>query len=277
MGQRYLIEGAQFTDPKYPKLYDDVRLTDGSLMLIDFTHSMTGIAGVPAAGTIVPNIAVETAKRLVGGGDKNTLGCIFNNTFDATSGKLERTLKGALHGIVSASNRNHKTAGFEFNSTTTPLLFNFIKNHLNDEYAVFLWTNVTRVTSATGNINDSLSLVNLASAATNNMLGITVQNTVGNKRNTARAQTGFSGSLNANDALNSGFPFYWGQTPPYQSLNPTNGKSMVLYGYHLIHVPSSGMTFAELDARDAELYAKFFGEGGRYYGDTYSNPNSVLA
>lgn len=276
MGQRYLIEGAKFIDPKYPKLYDDVRLTDGSLMLIDFTHSMTSISGVPAAGTVIPNIAVEPAKKLVGGGDKNSLGCVFKNTFDVTNGKLERTSKGALHGIVSASNRNQKVAGIEFNSTTAPLLYNFIKNHLNDEYAVFLWTNVTRVTSATGNLNDSLSLANSASAATNNMLGITVQNTVGNKRNTARAQTGFSGSLNANDALNSGFPFYWGQTPPYQSLNPSNGKSMILYGYHLIHVPSSGKTYAELDARDAELYAKFFAEGGRFYGDTWSDPASVL-
>lgn len=276
MGQRYLIEGAKFIDPKYPKLYDDVRLTDGSLMLIDFTHSMTSISGVPAAGTVIPNIAVEPAKKLVGGGDKNSLGCVFKNTFDVTNGKLERTSKGALHGIVSASNRNQKVAGIEFNSTTAPLLYNFIKNHLNDEYAVFLWTNVTRVTSATGNLNDSLSLANSASAATNNMLGITVQNTVGNKRNTARAQTGFSGSLNANDALNSGFPFYWGQTPPYQSLNPSNGKSMILYGYHLIHVPSSGKTYAELDARDAELYAKFFADGGRYYGDTWSDPASVL-
>ena len=276
MGQRYLIEGAQFTDPKYPKLYDDARLTDGSLMLIDFTHSMTGISGVPAAGTIIPNIAAETAKRIVGGGTKDTLGCIFNNTFEAANGRLERTLKGALHGIVSASNRNQKVAGFEFSSTTAPLLCNFIKNHLNDEYAVFLWTNVTRITPATSNINDSLTYANTASSANNNMLGITVQNTVGTKRSTARAATGFSGALNANDTLNRGFPFYWGQTQPYQSLNPTNGKSMVLYGYHLIHVPSSGMTFAELDARDAGLYAKFFGEGGRYYGDTWSDPSSVL-
>lgn len=277
MGQQIILNGAQFNDPKYPILRSDQRLTDGSLMLIDLSHSLSGISGVPTGGTIIPNIAVETAKKLVGGGDKNTLGCVFNNLFASGNGRFERTSKGALHGIVSASNRNQKVAGFELNSTTSPLLYNFIKNHLNDEYAVFLWTNVTRVTSATANINDSLSFANTASSSSNNMLGIAVQNTIGTKRSTARAATGFSGSLNGNDQLNRGFPFYWGQTPPYQSLNPTNGKSMVLYGYHLIHVPSSGMTFAELDARDAELYAKFFGEGGRYYGDTYSNPDSVLA
>lgn len=130
--------------------------------------------------------------------------------------------------------------------------------------------------SSASNVNDSLALTDITGAAARNLLGLSIPNDLGLKR-VAQSQLGFSGSLNVDEALNQGFPFYWGQTPPYTGFNPNSGKSMVLYGYHLIHVPSSGMTFAELDARDAELYSKFFGEGGRYYGDTYSNPSSVLA
>ncbi|WP_394651144.1 hypothetical protein [uncultured Acinetobacter sp.] len=277
MGQQILLQGANFVDEKYPILRADARITNGSLLLLDFSHSLTSIAGVPSDGTIIPNIAFETANQIIGSGDKNTLGCLFKNTLAAANGKLERTSKGALHGIISNTSRNQKTAGFEINSSTSALLWNYIKNNLSRNYAVFIWSYVTRVTPATSNLNDSLAFVNSGGAANNYLLPVSVQNSVGVKRSSLNAANGFTGSLNANNALNNGFPFYWGQTPPYQSLNPNTGKSMILYSYHLVDVAKSGKTFAELDAIDAALFNDFFSSGGRFYGDTWSDPASVLA
>ena len=101
-------------------------------------------------------------------------------------------------------------------------------------------------------------------------------NTLGRQRKSEERPTGMSGAPNSNTGLNWGIPFAWGNAAPYDSLQSDVGRSVVLYGWHLIDVTASGMTYAELDARDAKLYAEAFAEGGRYHGDSYSDPDVVL-
>lgn len=276
MGQQVLLQGANFVDEKYPVLQADQRLNNGSLLLLDLSHSLNNISGVPSNSAVIPNIAHEISSGIVGGGDAQTLGVKFITDATSSTIVLERTSKGALHGIVSDTARNEKTAGFKLDTSSNEL-FQYLKANKNRNYAVFLWAYVTRQTTAIGNINDTLGFVNTASAAGNNMLGGSVPNTQGLQRLALNAPTGFSGSLNADDNLNNGFPFFWGQTPPYSPLNPNKGKSMILYAYHLIDVELSGKTYAELNAIDAALFNQYFSVGGRFYNDTWSDPASVLA
>jgi hypothetical protein len=271
MGLKYLLEGAAFVDARFPLLYNDERMNDGSLLLIDFSHSATGVDGVPAHNQIIPNIAAETAEKITGGGDAESLGVTFFNTFTSPHAAFERTSKGALHGVVSNTDQGGGRAYL--------LLGAELKSHIaansSREYAVFIWVNVTRASAAASNYFDYLQFANIASASTNRLLLGAVSNTVGVQRS-SKSDVGMIGTVNSNPDLNQGYPFAWGNIQAYDSLQPNVGRSVVLYSVHLVDVAASGKTFAELDAADAASFDRAFAEGGRFYGDTYSDPDLVL-
>jgi hypothetical protein len=272
MGQKLVLNDT-FTDTTLPIIRDDIGLTAGSLALFDMTHSyVTPSSGVPATGSSVYNVAWREAAAVIGSGDASTLAFTLYNTFTSSEGKLERTTKKALHGIVSLTAQGGHKATLEIAQAVSTYL------HANPAraYALFLWYQVTRAATNTTNLRD-YGIVNLASVASNFLFNGSISNSLGQGRTSVNAASGFTGSANpSNVGLQGKEIFAWGNTAGYNGLNADNGRSAILYRAHIVDVAASGKTFAELDAEDAVNYAAFFASGGRYNGDSYAtNPSTI--
>lgn len=271
MGNKYVLDGASFTDEKFPKIYDDERLTDGSLLMFDASHSMAGLSSVPAHGAMIPNIAGNTAAGLIDGATPENTAFEMYNTFTGGRGVFELTTKGALHGAVINGAQNGERAYL----MSPDSFVDYITNNPDRDYALFIWANVTRVATSASNYYDSIPFFNAAAASSNSLLASFLSNNAGGQRLEKNAPTGMSGSPNSNAGLNQGSVFAWGNISAYDSLNSDNARSVVLYCVHVIDVAASGMTFAELSARDAELYTAAFAPGGRYYNDSYTAADTL--
>ncbi|MBU2961970.1 hypothetical protein KO516_14360 [Citreicella sp. C3M06] len=248
------------TDTSAPVIANDIRLNPGSLILTDFTHSMTD-AGVPGDGDAVANIAWEQAAELIGSGSQTSLASTFVNTFSgAPYGAFERTSNGALLGVVSTTDQDGGAARVEGSASIT----SYLAANNSREYAVFLWTDVQRVSSSGSNLFIS-GIGNASSFSSSNLFLIALANSLGVRR---QGESGDSWTPNGNSGLNGLYQAAWGNIPPFNSLAPDRGQSFILYAYHLVDVEASGMTYDELEAADIAAYEAFFAEGGRGYGDS---------
>ncbi|HWU03182.1 MAG TPA: hypothetical protein VN222_10620 [Novosphingobium sp.] len=55
-----------------------------------------------------------------------------------------------------------------------------------------------------------------------------------------------------------------------------NSASAIIYRVYLEDLTVSGRTYAQVQAKDNAAYAVAFGAGGRYYGDTYTAPATLM-
>jgi hypothetical protein len=276
MGLDIIVPFVGDPDPTLPYASEiDNRINPGSLLLIEPTHSyLPWAAGVPGDGATLKNVAWESAQQLLGAGDAGTLAPTWAYAAqDLTKLTFERTTKGALHGISSAAARGGKVAHIQF---PAPIV-NYLSGapQLAKSYAVFVWFYVTRAAAGTVNLRDSY-VGNNASAAGNNLYNFQHGNFVGAGRSSVSIPAGWTGAPNANPALNAG-TLSFGNTPPYAAIDLANGRSKILYSFHLIELAAAGITFAEADAIDAAAYAQAFGEGGRFYDDEWTDPVTVIA
>ncbi|OWU77595.1 hypothetical protein [Marinibacterium profundimaris] len=257
------LVGGDFSASGAPYLSADPRLTPGTLILTDLTNSETA-PGVPDDGGAVHNIAWREAAGILGGGNAASLAGAFNNTFTAPYGAFERTSKGALYGVVSNTNQNGQAARL---NGAQPII-DYVADNPTREFAVFLWVDIKRTKAAGGNYFD-FGIGSTASWAGNRLFTGSLSSATGAQRQSVQASS-WNGSPSGSPAQNQIYQLAWGNIPPYNSLQPDIGHSVILYQYHLIDVALSGMTYAELDALDAANYAAYFGAGGRYAGDTVS-------
>lgn len=273
MGQKYALAGAQFTNPGFRKLYDDKGLCEGSLAMLDMTHSMTGFSGVPAEGSSVYNLAWNQAKAVLGAGDASSLVWTFKNSQASTSALFERTTKGALHGLVSQVAKNG-TSYFQ-----PPMAVReYMRTNTARNYAVWFWYQLTRISGNTTNMREYVD-ANNTSVSSNSIFNGSFSNTLSNApaRTTTNKVTGWSGTPATSDGGHvTGYPS-WGNVAGYTGLNTTGCKSWVLYRAHIVDVDLSGKTYAELDAADLELFNSLFGTGGRLNGDSWTLTSGSLA
>lgn len=264
MGRKIILSGVTLTDASAPIIRNDSRLTAGSLILTDFTHSMTD-SGVPADLDPVANIAWEEAAALIGSGTQDSLASEFVNSFTgAPYGNFERTANGALFGVVSTTDQNGQAARIAGSQD----VLDYLTANTTREMACFIWVDVERVASTTGNLFTT-GIGNSVGFSSNYLHFTSISNSLGVSRLSISAN-GWTGSPNGTDALNGLHEIAWGNIPPFNSLKANDGQSFILYQYHLIDVAASGMTYAELEAADAAAYAEFFADGGRGYGDSRS-------
>lgn len=269
MGLDFRITGANITDPKFPVLRDEEELTPGSLMLIDMTHSLNA-AGVPVNGGTVYNVAWREAAAILGSGDASSLSMGFVNTFTSAEGVFERTSKGALHGVVSRTAQNSHTSWIVMPEAIKARL---VANPTR-EMALFVSGQVTRVANNNANMVD-IEIANNVSAAVNYLINASFANSLG-LQHLSFDIAAWTGTPNATVASNIAAAACWGNAPAYNGLNPNDGRSYVLYRWHLIDVALSGKTYAQLAADNVTIRNKLFGAGGRYYGDTWTSPDTLI-
>lgn len=276
------------SDTTMKKLYNDEIMSSGSLFLFDPSHSL-GYSGTELANAgVAKNIAWETANKILGSGDANTLsGTISTTNITPTTAILELTTKKGLHGVISKVNGANNT-GWKM---TPPLP---IRNYIIDSWYtkklyVSVWGRVTRIsdtnTSAflliSSNISATSNYKSLFEVGKNNpdtgvnLLGNRISgNTIGNFIRTS----GVNGAVGTNAILDSNSANYikiGNVASPYGGFEAGKSNSMIIYRYYMEDLDVSGRTYAEVDAIDKAMYDAAFAVGGKYYGDTFTDPATL--
>lgn len=305
MGRQLIIAGLKLTDLSAPKLVvTDPIESAGSLLLLDASHP-TGAwpAGVGASGSTLRNVLWEKAKAVYGAGTEASLSATLNYAgMSGATGLLERSSKGGLHGLVSqaaglvsAVNTPYARLSFDLE------LRNWLFNHPDNDLYISVWGRITRGYKS-GAIdgtfmNDAASaLVELITGSGNQRFALgqraALQNPLGSMNNNNNEKVTGPQFMNA---ASGGWV-----TPPateaatYTSIlgigntggNNTysNGAtttksrwpSWVVYRLYVEDLTVSGRTYQQVHDIDYAQYQKHvLTAGGRYYGDTFTDPAAL--
>ena len=295
--ERALRDWAWFDIPTAQYDTYDPMAIRGSLLLIEPGHPAYSWSGVPAGGTLLPNLAAESAKSILGS-SVEVRPTWFKGAAQAASNSIfERSTKGGLHGIVSqttggmgaaAVNASGKGAGVAIPAD----IIAYLKANPTHSYYVSLWSNITRVSGETTaglmpfldyigkKVDPSASYLQYHASGLRRPIAVPpliaarepgTPDTLGPSIRTAGV-TGFTGTLADVDA---GYAAQWG-IPDTTTRNHLKTPSFVFYRYVLEDLTVSGRTYAAADAADFAAYtAAVTTSGGRYYGDTFTDPATL--
>jgi hypothetical protein len=276
MGQRINLVGANFVRSILKRTYDDAGLNDGSLCLLDTTHSLSRLATPPVNGQLIPNVAIGTASRLIGAGDATSLAFAFSSTMPTTELKMELTGKGAIHSMLTQS-AAPASSNFYAVLSAADLIKAYIIANPTHQFAAFAWNRFTRG-STTGSSNLRYSMVgNRTSPPVNYLLfdGASATNgyVTGMHRSSILAPsaglwTGAMPTTVANTVIEIAIG---GTVGAYSSITLNQWASYITYRWHLVDLTAAGLTYAQADAADLALYTSLFADGGRLAGDTFTS------
>lgn len=302
MAVQIKIPGVTFTDADDLPVVrtDSIFPAQGALALIDPTHPVSSwSSGVPANGGTVPNVAWEQAAAMLGSGTEGSLAAsIYNVGLSSTQGLVERSGKGGLHAIVSPT-VTFSDATVGFNVAIPTAIFNYIRTNSTHKYYASVWQKVTRAASTASvvlfsTINSDANYALSFSALSNQYLNGTldtagaVDDTVGNRFRNMASTPGNTGSFGADTIANdttyapsARSVFLVGNRHNNNGISSGGarrgkGGSRILYRYYLEDLTVSGRTYAQVDTLDRALFAALCNTaGGRYYGDTFTDPATI--
>lgn len=299
MGQRIVITGANFAGAGLPKVLDDPILSPGTLALYDPTHSLGAFAGVPVNGQAIPNIAADRALAMVGAGGLADMQFKFFIARPQTDDLfLERSSKGGIH--VLPSQVNQEIALIWAYLALPAALQTYLHAHIDDDLFFSAWWRLTRKQTANTTI---ASVVHKMSSTVNYLFhtenGKTPQ-PVGTSAVLGRRGTPDSNDANFSQAAGTpmlrnigttattgaaftlanngegyndrGWQFGMGGISGYSNFQQNKAPGIILERAVIENLTVSGRSYAEVDAIDAALFAKAHAVGGRYYGDTWTDP-----
>jgi hypothetical protein len=295
MGKILRLNGVSLTDSTAPKILErDLIESEGSLFLYDGAHSFGSFAGVWPSNAPVPNVLSNKASLLLGV-DQSLLNFVAS-PYAPVAGKffVERTPKGGFHGIITQGGSQVAQHASALYAPSAIRLH--VKNNPTRSFYASLWSTVTRtgIAGAAGQ-----SSFHMAQNTTN--LAFHFQTGVGSAPFNGSAQSlGIfnAPSTPANDFSASATPFNrfaslgWDEqtgTGPgdtniefgvgtfgaWSSLNYNKGPSRIIYRAYLEDLTASGRTFAQVRDIDYALYQAAFAPGGKFHGDTYTNPSTL--
>lgn len=325
MGRKIVLTGTKLTDLTAPRLkrYDPIEAA-GSLMLIEPAHPVRPwSAGLPADASVLTN-AVDTIGAAVIGQPASAVrpSLVRPASFTGSAGLLERTGKGALHGITSQAGSAIADGGAGIAIPTAVTKY-ILDNYLHQFY-FSMWGRITRVPTSVATGLVGIAAGSQQSNACEFYLGARSDGAwtfrpstpgspsyLGDTRSPSTSGAGnFRVALGAKDFYGreiTGLPATGNATPQSgaratsavafgalgytpsvgadgavgvnRALPNTSNKdttaSWVLYRFYLEDLTVSGRTFAQVEALDAAMYAEALGAGGRYSGDTFTNPSTI--
>ena len=304
-----LVVPTTFTDTSLAILRDDPILSSGSLLLVDPSHSAAPWpAGVPANLATVPNIAKASAKTILGGSPTDAaVSPIWEIPipFTANKGLVARSSKGGLDLLYSPTLLVSGNEGGQFQFPTA--LRQYIFDHLDNDYFISSWMRITRVGS-TDIANGPTFVYNQISAtsgSTNNFLTYTstsaVAPSIGNAPCIGSRNATVAANIVGPACRNIGVNAFTNVKPVTAVMGQANtlrtrfgtvgrpvdstgaashatcpGPSYVLYRFYLEDLTVSGRSYTDVDAIDVAEYNKqVLTAGGRYYGDTFTDPTTI--
>jgi len=275
------------TDQTLPVLYPDSLLSPGSLVLLD--ASRLGIENSPTSGDYALNNIAKDTSAIMTGSDETGVKPIYKLTGYAASGmKVERTAKKGLHVVMSKVN----DVASQYLQIEMPLkIRDYIAGNNGHKFYMSHWLRNTRLADTTTSafayfMQNTSNYYYNANALANTPDGATPSRWLGGKRSPGLApwynttgnkftSSGFTG-VTGSPVNPLGRLFYVGNETAYGSFTIHKGWSMVLYRTYIEDLTVSGRTYAEVEAIDFDLYTKAFDVGGRFYGDTFSDPATIL-
>lgn len=273
MGSKTVLSG-MFTDMSLPIIRNDALLSKGSLFLFDPSHSMGGFEGT-ASQTVVPNVAWKEASALIPGETADSLsGKVFHN-LAAGEILVERTLKKGVHIINSLINQ---TADRNWHiQPSSKLAAYMVANGASHKFYVSLWLGRTR--RGVGPAGSTFHLFNnpgnmfIAPSDGLNGIGRLNYRATDDNGGAVPHQRFTNTDINGVTGAPSTFQLGAGMLSNYTGATYRNKQnSVILYRAYIEDLTVSGRTYAEVDALDYALYQAAFATGGRYFGDTYTDP-----
>lgn len=273
-------------------LYNDPIMSGGSLLLFDPTHSLGAFSGMPVDGAVLPNIAWDIAANILGAGNATTLGALaYKAAPTAGASIMERSGKGGLHGLystvttgVAASQDNY--LGIKL----PPALRDYVWANLDHAFFVSVWMRVTRpeVASAapqapaylaqstaaylfhtqSGNVSPMSGAARLGRRSASPILTAVASG------QPVFMNVGVNGFTGTAPGTAPGVFFASGAHGPWANYNRPNPLGAILERAYVEDLTVSGRTYAQVDAIDTALQAAAHAAGGRWYGDTYTDPST---
>lgn len=304
MGQFIKVPGiAPGTDRPKVDLLDPLA-TNGSLLLIDPTHPVNPwLSGVPAQGTAVPNILGSLAAPLLGA-DTTFAGATINEVDSTNLITSERTSKGGIHLAVGQSPSSFPSNTF-WRAEIATAIKQYILANLNHSYFFSSTFRITRAglqssapvffsTIAVGgsaylatvyanqlSAGTQLATYPSTSTGASTFLGARSDSGYAAETNIARlgdvAVSGWQGTSPASAAAIYAHAFQVGRTSPVDAGASAKYPSVVFYRSYLEDLTVSGRSYAQVDSLAYANFQQIFGSGGRYSGDTWTNPASLVA
>lgn len=305
MGKKIVLTGTTLTDVDAPKLaVVDLIETVGSLWLVEPMHPANPWgAGVPVHAATVPNVLADFAAETAGI-DPGTAGLdIYRTGFTGAQGLLERTARGGVHAIYSPTNATNIGTGSSCGFAIRPLaaLRTYLRTNWGHKYYMSMWADITRASLAGKQSNAIMSLARSGGSTTNykmivaqaEALPASTPPLLGRRWSTWVAGVGsagpriiniardesYVGAAPANDAeAGELFALILGNAGTINSYTTAKEAvpSLIFYRGYLEDLTVSGRTYAEVDAIDHALYTKeVLTPGGRYYGDTFTDPATI--
>lgn len=293
MTRKLVIPGASFTGPK---IMSDPMENAGSLMLVEPGHPVSSWSGVPSNGQALPNLVASSADAL---GITGAPSWYFNG-LTGNKGRVERTAKGGVHGIVSASVAPG-AAGVGAAVELPVSLVGYLIANPTHHYYYSMIDRQTRMGASTPRsrlmvgAGDGVNMhtywyksgIRPDFAWSNTWIG-------GHNTNASSVNTepvvraiGVKDWASSTSNTGGGVPssptgitrsMHWGAIGPINSSSPTsagNFPSWVFYRLYIEDLTVSGRTFAQALAADQSLTASLTGPGGRYASDEFTDPATV--
>jgi len=283
MGQKIVLSDVVFSDTNLAIIRDDQILSNGSLLLMDFGHSLGGVTGVPS--TTVPNVAWKEAAAILGSGTSTTLAVTAtqDGATVATKALTERTLKGGVHTILSLINQTDVNSISFFSPTA--IRDYLYANRLTNSFYFSLWHTITRPGTygvspfhyGSGNGNNLFQSANgLPVAAGTNERSYPYTSdllvTAGTNKFLNMNPSGISGTGPTNTQRVEAAT---GNVSSWATVGINKSSSRIIYRMYVEDLTVSGRTYAEVDAIDYALWQAAFAVGGKFYGDTYTAPSTL--
>lgn len=268
-----------------PKIYNDPRMTDGSLMLLSVGNSVGGFSD--AVDAVQPNIAYRTAALMVGAGDATTLSpTLAIGPAGATGLGKEITANGALHIAAQQDATIINNRGYYL---SIPSL---IKTYLeeNSDHSIYV-SAIIDITRAAQNPVAVTYPVVVLGATTSQFVNLL---TMRDEQLTKRIWNDYSDGYNAAGpqiisraySETTGTPTSmgahmvpWGAVGTFGTIMSSNTDdipSFALYALHIVDLTVAGITAADQAAKDAAYYAAAIATGGVIESDTLTAPATLI-
>ena len=278
----------EFNNPDAPYLtyYDPIESRNGSVYLWDAGRGPVANFNI---GQVLPNTLAAYALNSVGG----AVTMARDSVGGGSSISTEMTSKGGIHLLASQLNQSTTIREYIQAQSDNTLTQYLVDNAANIYFSI--WRTTTRkalsgAAPSVGFLRDASNgafknEVNYTVFENMNGAGLTYSKLATNQL--ADANVGVPNLLATNPT--AGFKGTYvsvaatklrigagALTPSTTTTSANKSTSFVLYRVYIEDLSKSGRTFAEVNALDQAEFTKAFAVGGRFYGDTWSDPATLL-
>ena len=245
--------------------------SDGSLLLLD----MSRVSSLPSNGGTFTNLFKHNAFNITG---ESTTLTYYENFENPSIAKVERTSKGGLYFVTKDQVFSPYPLNY-VNIKATGGVKKWIKDHWNVDnqtndhvFYYSLW-----IRHVTASDKDMYNMNYSDNSNHNFRRAVFMQfNSTGLKR---KAQQGLYGDAGYPVLDTTEFNIFNGGRVGLNAHGYSSRKyeSVIFYRFYVEDLTISGRTFAEVNAIDAQLFSEAFAPGGKFHGDTYTEPNTAFS